>query len=1024
MAMPTNPLPSVLHAALTHACRGCPLRTDAELLSAFASAGDETAFAELVRRHGRLVLGVSRRMVGDRSAAEDVFQAAFLLLAQKAGVVSWGPTVGPWLYKTARRIAARERVRAGRISVAPIGADIPAPPVDPSTALAWVEVRAALDDALATLPARLREPLVLCYLEGLTQDEAAAALGCSTTTIKGRVARGRERLRQILAKRGLSLSAALAGPLVAESASAAEVAAATARAAAVFRATGVVPPALRALLRGTPLAWKLAAGLLGLTLACMAAAPGLAYLRVQTGSRITAVAPLRAIHPADVFGDPLPPGAVARLGTRRLNGFSEPTGVLFSPDGKKVAAVGPYGITIWDAADGRKLVERTDCNVAPHAAGWRADGTGIAVVQLRDGTWFVSAFTDPGEKLPSTPATLPRGLPATNIRYLALSPDGNHVAVVQGHDDKQFSIDLLPATPGRRLSSVKPERTLGPFPGPCWDVRYTAGSWSGPWARSRGRVGTFGAYLVTMRGPTKGKDECTVTVVDPRRNQIVRTSSIPIPAHSERSLLSLSHDARLAAIPPPAKDNPKKTDGTLRVWDLEAGKEVWSLPLSPGGYGTGHAFTPDGKRLVTSTQEHYVQLWDLAGRREAARAPVKADRIYSTGAAAVAFSPDGRRFATARRDGRVDVWDSATAKAMVPLATHRDNVDGVALSPDGRLAATLAYDDAIRVWDVATGKPVCAIQAPWGKDQAAWEWTRRRPAFTPDGRGLLFAISGELTLADPATGKSLALPAGLRRQRGRVGAFSADGRTLATYSENKVNLWNWPAGTLRATVVIPLAPGGTSEDEKHSRIVGVNSLQLSPDGRLLFTNSIRWAKVRGQGASHNANDIWDARTGKHLHRLAKPDAWYAQSAFAPDGRVMYLGGHGIDQPDAGRMRFDALTTWDPAAGKVLSRHPNPDLIGHQPNPDLGRHIKALAVSPNGRLLAVSLELPFSSDVWLCESKSGRVIKKLYGHYGCVTDLDFSPDGRRLVSVSEDQTGLVWDVSDMRAAPPVDGDRSR
>src|SRR5262249_54526514 len=97
--MPTTPLRSVLEAALSGACPGRWRRTEAELLAAFASARDEEAFAELVRRHGRLVWGTARRVAGASGAAEDVFQATFLLLARKATTVCWGPTVGPWLYQ-------------------------------------------------------------------------------------------------------------------------------------------------------------------------------------------------------------------------------------------------------------------------------------------------------------------------------------------------------------------------------------------------------------------------------------------------------------------------------------------------------------------------------------------------------------------------------------------------------------------------------------------------------------------------------------------------------------------------------------------------------------------------------------------------------------------------------------------------------------------------------------------------------------------------------------------------------------
>src|SRR5262245_39578729 len=381
--MPTTPLRVVFQAAVSGTHQGVLLRTDAELLAAFASGRDQAAFAELVRRHGALVRGTARRLVGDHGAAEDVFQATFLLLAKKAAAVVWGPSVGPWLYQAARRIAARARARAAaRPRPAPVGPDFPAPAADPSAGLAWAEVRAALADALAAPPARLRDPLLLCYLDGLSQDEAAAALGCTTTAVKGRVARGRERLRRLLGRRGLSLSAALAGPLVAESAVTANVAEAIARAAAAFRVTGAAPPAVRALLRGA-VGWVPAAGLLGAALACVAAV-GLAGPRPISlrAPDPPARADARAVVPTDAFGDPLPTGAVARLGTRRLCGFEEASWIGFSPDGSKVATRAYFGVAAWDAATGQRLADQPDYSVAGNAIGWRADGTGVAVVVL------------------------------------------------------------------------------------------------------------------------------------------------------------------------------------------------------------------------------------------------------------------------------------------------------------------------------------------------------------------------------------------------------------------------------------------------------------------------------------------------------------------------------------------------------------------------------------------------------------------------------------------------------------------
>jgi RNA polymerase sigma factor (sigma-70 family) len=232
---------AALHRLVRH-LRRCadPLRdgavTDRQLLERFAAVRDEAAFAELVRRHGPLVLGVARRVLGDLHDAEDVFQAAFLVLARKAAEGRWQESVGGWLFPVTYRLAlkvraARERRRRHEARVTTMSAQAAGPPDG--------ELRAILDEELARLPDHYRNVVVLCYLEGKTQPEAACQLGLSPGEVRGRLERARGRLRQRLARRGLALTGAAAAALSAEAASAAvpaNLAENTTRAAALFAA--------------------------------------------------------------------------------------------------------------------------------------------------------------------------------------------------------------------------------------------------------------------------------------------------------------------------------------------------------------------------------------------------------------------------------------------------------------------------------------------------------------------------------------------------------------------------------------------------------------------------------------------------------------------------------------------------------------------------------------------------------------------------------------------------------------------
>jgi RNA polymerase sigma factor (sigma-70 family) len=179
--------------------------SDGDLLGRFVANRDAAAFAELVRRHGAMVLAACRRELGPTADADDACQAAFLVLARKAAAVRRADAVGAWLYGVARRVARKHMAAAARRRgrEAPL-ADLPGP--DTTAAVTWRDGLRVLDEELDRLPDAYRAPLVLCYLEGRTQDEAARQLGWSLGTFRGRLERGRARLRDRLTRRGIGLA--------------------------------------------------------------------------------------------------------------------------------------------------------------------------------------------------------------------------------------------------------------------------------------------------------------------------------------------------------------------------------------------------------------------------------------------------------------------------------------------------------------------------------------------------------------------------------------------------------------------------------------------------------------------------------------------------------------------------------------------------------------------------------------------------------------------------------------------------
>jgi RNA polymerase sigma factor (sigma-70 family) len=347
--------------------------TDSQLLDAYATQGDEEAFETLLWRHGPMVLRTCQRILRRREDAEDAFQATFLVLCRKARSISTGAALGGWLYKVAYRTALQARAQAARPTAAqPLPADQPAR--DPAAEALDRELRAVLDEELNRLAEKYRAPLVLCYLEGKTKERAAQELGWPAGTVSGRLARGKELLRLRLIRRGVSLSTAALTAALTQNAAAGvfltPLTLATTKAVLEFNTgRGVVAGAVSSkvviLAQGVlqAMLWtklKIATGVL-LAVGIAAASTGLVthyVLAEKETAEAQPNAPKPAVKAADLpkpkpaeekqvrtdrYGDPLPEGAIARMGTIRLRTDGQVAAVAFSPDGKMVYSLDSLG---------------------------------------------------------------------------------------------------------------------------------------------------------------------------------------------------------------------------------------------------------------------------------------------------------------------------------------------------------------------------------------------------------------------------------------------------------------------------------------------------------------------------------------------------------------------------------------------------------------------------------------------------------------------------------------------------------
>ncbi|HJZ92015.1 MAG TPA: RNA polymerase sigma factor, partial [Gemmataceae bacterium] len=293
-----------------------PDLSDRELLRRFTMDGDQAAFSSLVHRHGAMVLAVCRRALHNAQDAEDACQATFVVLARKAARGNWRPSIANWLYSTARKVARNARVAAQRRAKRESRSAVPelVPPLDQ---MSGRDLLGVLDEELDRLPPRYREPLVLCYLQGLTRDEAATRLGVPPATVKSQLDRGRKRLGEALTRRGVALGAGLLACVATFRVGAVPARIANAVLAAV---RGTPPAAVAELSRGVAVN-----GLLKKSVFVLVAAIGVVVIGMGLGSAPPTAAgppPEKAVPPkaADKKGDVSVPSAAEDAGSTKYGG--------------------------------------------------------------------------------------------------------------------------------------------------------------------------------------------------------------------------------------------------------------------------------------------------------------------------------------------------------------------------------------------------------------------------------------------------------------------------------------------------------------------------------------------------------------------------------------------------------------------------------------------------------------------------------------------------------------------------------
>jgi RNA polymerase sigma factor (sigma-70 family) len=934
---------------------------DGPALRRYVEGRDPEAFALLVRRHGPMVLGVCRRVLGAAADVEDAFQATFLSLARRAGAVRDAGRLGAWLHRvalrTARKARARRRAPAGEAAEPMVSAD-------PADAVAWGEVRQGLDEELDRLPERLRAPLVLCYLDGLTRDEAARRLGWSLGTLKRRLGRGRELLRKALTARGLApaglaaavtaggLRAAVPGRLLRSTCRAGACPDGRAFSEAVLSLTGgggrtMGGFACKVLLIVLTVAGGLATGLLPLTGSAGPAGPPALPGAGRAGEKPRSR--------TDRFGDALPAGAVARMGTVRFRHDHPYLFLLpkFSPDGKVLVTGGNNEMRLWDFATGKLLREIRD------------DYGYSEPVFARDGQWLAGR-TRKSVRLwdPATGRRL-RDLPG-EIRALASSPDGKVLATVA----QDGSISLWEAVTGKRVAQMRGGHKGKPFTG-----TFTAD----------------GKGLVTLG--TKYR----VCHWDVRTGELRKAVPLTIP---HRHALCFSPDGQTLAVS-------ARGDQPVVLLDTATGKERVKLQGEMARAGIGLAFSPDGKTLATSSVDMTswkegatVALWDVRTGK-----PLRHFSVPSRAARLLRFSPDGRTLLTAGYGPLVHLWDSRTGKRLHNQEAHETDIRSVAFTPDGHLVSG-AGDGTVRLWEVATGRHVRKL--------AGHHWGVNAVAVTPDGKAILSGGTDGCIRVQGLDGKQIRRlllgrdPEGLDEPDHQVLALrvAADGKTAVTYS-----MAARPAGGFYH--VWDLLKG-KALTERRDPSGSIGHRVFSPDGRRVAEYVMEGSGgggpdaggglAGGEGATGSAPApartqaiLRDVATGKYLLALNLPDLPGHIEGFSPDGRTLMTVTLRDERREDGWHYHNALRLWELASGKERLTIKCSAA---------GRFLHVV-FAPDGRRVATARS---DGVIQVWDVVTGRELLSRSGFLAECRCLAFAPDGRYLASGHADGTILVWDVS--------------
>jgi WD40 repeat protein/serine/threonine protein kinase/tetratricopeptide (TPR) repeat protein len=440
------------------------------------------------------------------------------------------------------------------------------------------------------------------------------------------------------------------------------------------------------------------------------------------------------------------------------------------------------------------------------------------------------------------------------------------------------------------------------------------------------------------------------------------------------------------------------TNSAARIWDVETGKTI-AGPIRHGREILVVRFSPDGRHLVTASDDRVIRIWD-AKTGEPVGEPLRDDEPPSDNAGPwlrPEFSADGRMLLTGF-DSKVRVWTFPAGDPATEPLNHTTGLRGAEFSPDGRQILTLGNSGAAFLWDARSARLECAL--PHGGPVASAH-------FSPDGRTVATASGAHVRLWEAKTGRQLLV----LRNRAQVNSarFSPDGLRIVTIdTRGAARVWDAQTGQiLTPAMVHSTAPNHVEFDLTGERLMtwefgrtrvwdsrtgqaltewmyglDLSKARFSPDGLRLLTATM-----------DNCVVLWDVRPGRSLNVALQHRAWVHSAKFSPDGsRVVTAAGGDMAGAEAGEW-----VIWDSATGDRLA--------GVQHSPVL----TYAEFSSDGRRIVTAAG--HHARIW--DAQTGAPLTDAMRHNNSVESARFSPDGRKLVTASNDKSARVWDAQNGR-----------